>query len=325
MIDFDVALDAAGAENAADDSAIFVNQNSPTLGARVNDRSTVFLAWLHAKKVPGHSSPGQQLEVGVKAVFFLALFFGVMMGLGTTAALLSHEGAQPINAALFLAGTVGLQLAIISFVLVAYVARAVGFDFTPLTSWMKVLLRFMAGAISRLHGEQRTDIRLFLAKSGERSDRLAPFISLTILQLTQVFAIAFNLGILGSMLLVYLPFVELRFGWQSTYSFGPEAVFRITQAIAAPWSWISDSLALSIQQVNATQFARGQSAVSLDALSAHAWWPFLLCTVAFYGLIPRILAAVAMGVLLRWRLRRVRFEYPAANALWRRLRPLVDS
>lgn len=324
LIDFEVALDATHSMNAADDSAIFVNQISPALGVRANDRSTVFLAWLHARKVPRQSSTGRQLELGVKAVFVLALFFGVMMGLVTTAGLLSHENSDPINAAVFLAGTVGLQLAIIFLVLVANAAHAVGFDFTPLTSWMKVLVRLMAGAISRLNGEQRTELMLFLAKTGERSDRLAPFVSLTILQLTQVFAIAFNIGILGSMLLVYLPLFELRFGWQSTYSFGPEAVFRIIQGVAAPWSWISDSLSLSLQQINATQFARGQSSVSLDALSARAWWPFLLSTVAFYGLMPRVVAAVAINVLLRWRLRRVRFEYPAANALWRRLHSLND-
>ena len=128
------------------------------------------------------------------------------------------------------------------------------------------------------------------------------------------------------MLFVYLPFVELRFGWQSTYSFGADGVFRALQAIALPWSWISDSLAPSLPQVLATQFVRGQGAFTLDANAAHAWWPFLLCAVVVYGLMPRLLIAALLQVVLRLRLRRIAFTHPAANKLWRRLqRPLFSS
>ena len=245
LIDFEVALDRWDADDSAGVDA-FKSKIALAPDARTTNRSAVFLAWLKEQATPdGTATAGQQFERGVKAVLWLALFIGGLVGVGTTAGLLAHDSAQPINAALFLAGTVGLQIGMLLVALVAVVARAVGVDFSPLTSWMHALVRFSIGALNRLHGEQRAQAQFVLAKTGQLSSRLAPFISLQVLQLTQAFVIAFNLGILGSMLFVYLPFVELRFGWQSTYSFGADGVFRALQAIALPWSWISDSLAPS--------------------------------------------------------------------------------
>lgn len=326
LIDFEVALDKWDADDSAGVGA-FKSKIALAPDARTTNRSAIFLAWLKEQATPdGTATAGQQFERGVKAVLWLALFIGGLVGVGTTAGLLAHDSAQPINAALFLAGTVGLQIAMLLVALVAVIARAVGVDFSPLTSWMHALVRFSIGALNRLHGEQRAQARFLLAKTGQLSSRLAPFISLQVLQLTQAFVIAFNLGILGSMLFVYLPFVELRFGWQSTYSFGADGVFRALQAIALPWSWMSDSLAPSLPQVLATQFVRGQGAFTLDANAAHAWWPFLLCAVVVYGLMPRLLIAALLQSMLRLRLRHIAFTHPAANKLWRKLqRPLFSS
>ncbi len=326
LIDFEIALEKWDADDAAGRETP-KSQFALALGTRAHSRSEIFLAWLKAQATPDDSTTvGEQFERGIGAVFWLALLAGSLMGAGTTAGLLSHDSAQPINAALFLAGTVGLQFGLIILAFIAMAARAVGMDFAPLTSWMHVLVRFTAGALSRLNGEQQMDVRFLLAKTGQVSNRLSPFVSLQVLQLTQAFVIAFNLGILGSMLLVYLPFVELRFGWQSTYELGADSVFQALQAISAPWNWISDSLAPSMSQVLATQFVRGQSAWSLNASAAHAWWPFLLCAVAVYGLLPRLLIAALLKGLLRSHLRSVQFTHPAANKLWRKLQgPLVSS
>jgi hypothetical protein len=326
LIDFEVALEKWDTDDSADLDA-FKRKIALTPSARSNNRSAVFLAWLKEQtSQDGAATAGKQFERGVRAVFWLAMLTGGLMGVGTTAGLLSHDSAQPINAALFLAGTVGLQIGMILIALVAVIARAVGVDFSALSSWMQALVRFSAGALSRLNGEQRADARFLLAKSGQLSGRLGPFISLQVLQLTQALVVAFNLGILGSMLLIYLPFVELRFGWQSTYSFGADSVFRALQAVALPWRWMSESLAPSLPQVLATQFVRGQGAFTLEANAAHAWWPFLLCAVVVYGLIPRLVIAALLQGVLRSRLRRIAFTHPAANKLWRELqRPLFSS
>ncbi len=322
LIDFEIALEKFD-DSKSEDRSIFLKQIEPALGVRVNDRSAVFMAWLKVR-VPGEVTTGSQFQLGIRYAILLAVLFGGLTGVGTTAGLLANQSSYPINAASFLAVTVGLQLAVIAIVIAALMARKFGFNFSPLTSAMKGLVLLIARTLSLLNGEQRTEVRYFLAKTGEKSERLGPLIGLQLLQLTQAFAIAFNLAILGSMLFYYLPFSELRFGWQTTYMFLPATVSKFIQVIAVPWSWISDSLAPSMQQVLATQVARGQSSLSLDASSVHAWWPFLLCAVAFYGLLPRLIMVVTLEGMLRWRLRHMPFNHRQANALWRALQPVVE-
>ena len=314
LIDFEFALDAASVADPARDRALFVDRIAPALGDRASDRSAVFLAWLRASGKAGTPSAGALFERGRQAAWAVVVAIGLLLGSATAAGLVSHDGLQPINAPLFLAWTVGLQVGLVAAALMAAAARAMGFRFTTLRAWLETLVRLMAGLFSHLDGERRLAVRHQLARVSARSSQLAPFVGLALMKLTQSFAIAFNLGILASMLLAFLPFLELRFGWQSTYSLGPEAVYNATQAIAAPWSWISDALTPSRAQILATEFARGQSSLSLDPSAAHAWWPFLLCAVAFYGLTLRLIAAGLMGALLRWRLLHPSFTHPAANA-----------
>jgi hypothetical protein len=323
VIDFDAALDTVDSASAANDRAVFVDRIVPELGGSAGDRRAVFLAWLQARRAQGLAPVGRTYERVIRLVRVCAAAAGLLIGLATTAGLLSEAGSHPINAPMFLAVTVGTQLAVAVLVLAAMAARAAGADFTPVTSAMRALVQL---AFTRMSGDRRTALQHLAATLGDRSSRLAPLVGPQLLQLTQAFAIAFNVGILAAMLLVYLPFLDLRFGWQSTYSFGPAFIVHAVDTIAAPWRWISESLAPSHQQVLTTGFARGQSALALDAASAHAWWPFLLCAVAVYGLLPRlVVAAVAAGVL-RWRLRRLSFDHPAANALWRRLHgPMIVS
>jgi hypothetical protein len=326
LIDFEMELDKASPADANADRALFVKQTFREPGTRADDREAVFLAWLRARQEVGAPTAGELFQMGVNGVRFLAIIAGLLLGATTTAGLLSHESAQPVNALMFLAGTVGLQLGVIVLVLVTVALRAAGVQWASLRSWIEALVQMVARLFGLLKGERRNRVRELLARIEMRSDRVRPYIGLEVLQLTQDFAISFNLGILGAMALVYLPFTELRFGWQSTYSFGPDAVATAVRAIAAPWSWISDALVPSRDHVLATEFARGQSSLALDRSAARAWWPFLLCAVAFYGLGLRLLARMVLSAMLHLRLRRLPFEHPAAHALWRRLHgPLIVS
>ena len=324
LIDFEIELDKASSADA--DRALFVNQISGERGIQAGDREAVFLSWLRSRQVAGASTAGKLFQMGVTGVRLLAIFAGLLLGATTTAGLLSHESAQPVNALMFLAGTVGLQLGVIALVLVTAALRVAGVEWTSLRSCVEALVQMVARLFSPQEGERRNQVRELITKVEMRSNRLRLYVGLEVLKLTQDFAISFNLGILGAMTLVYLPFTELRFGWQSTYSYGPDAVATAVQAIAAPWSWISDALVPSRAHVLATEFARGQSSLALDRSAARAWWPFLLCAVAFYGLGLRLLARAILSAMLHWRLRRLPFEHPAAHALWRRLHgPLIVS
>lgn len=332
LIDFEAELQAGAPLSAAPDAAnrdhaIFVEQIQPRLGPCATHRPSVFLAWLEARRAASVSaSTGDVFERGVQAVRLLAVLVGLVAGAGLVAALLSRDGSQPVNALFFLVATVGVQWAVLAVVLVAALARAAGMHWSSLTAWTQALVALAGGALARLQGGRRNSLRMLLAQAQGSGGRLHRVVGLQLLQLTQAFAIAFNLGILGAMLLVYLPFTELRFGWQSTYSIGPEALHSAVQALAAPWHWVGEGLAPTREQILATEFARGQSALGLDRVAARAWWPFLLCAVAFYGLAWRCAAVLVLHALLRYRLAHPPVDHPAAHALWRRLQgTLVKS
>ena len=194
----------------------------------------------------------------------------------------------------------------------------------PLRDLLLVAVRGIGRMVDRLDGDRRSALRARWAAVDLRSASLAPLIGCEMLIVTQLFAMAFNVGLVGAMLFVYLPFVELRFGWQTTYSIGPDGVAAWVRIVSMPWSWIAPGLAPDASQVAATQFSRGQSATTLAATAAHAWWPFLVCAIVVYGFVVRAALAVTAYLVLRVRLARLAWTQPAAHALWRRLTgPLV--
>lgn len=295
--------------------------------APAHDRRTVFLSWVDFVRArSADASPGTVFDHGRRLVQALAVLAGLLLGGGLAGALLSRAGAEPINAPLFFGGAVGLQLGVLVVAVVAWPLRKARLRFGVLHDATLLLVGLVGRALSRLDGERRTALQARWAGLDFRSGVLAPLVGCQLLVVTQAFAVAFNVGLLAALLLVYLPFEELRFGWQSTYSVGANGVDRWVRVVSAPWTWMSGTLAPTPEQVASTRYTRGQRAETLPAAAAHAWWPFLVCAIAFYGLLLRALLAVAASVVLRYRLAHLRFASPAADALWRRLwGPLVTS
>ena len=292
---------------------------------RSDDRNVVFLAWLDAMRLHGaRPLPGASYERGRRVLRLLVAIVGLVAGAGLVGALLARSEIEPINALLFFGATVGVQLAFLLALVIAWMLRRLHVQIRPLQDlWLASLgaiARWSSRGMQALDGERRTALHAWHATFDVRSERLAPLVGCDVLIVAQSFAVAFNLGLLGAMLFVYLPFVELRFGWQSTYSFTAAGVDAWARLVASPWSWLGGSLIPTPEQVAATQFTRGQSAATLSAAAARAWWPFLIMAIAVYGLAIRLLIMAACAAVLRHRLGRLQFVSPQANALWRRLR-----
>jgi len=144
--------------------------------------------------------------------------------------------------------------------------------------------------------------------------------------LAQRFGIGFNLGLLFAMLALHLPLVDLRFGWQSTYPITAAQMHAAVQVVATPWRWVLPQAQPTAEQIAATRHGHGQRSDTLPPDAAHAWWPFLVLSVACYGLLPRGVLLLGMQALQRRRLAGLRFDHPEANALWRRLAgPVVHT
>lgn len=325
VVDFETLIQREPAVSEADVAA----WRSTIAGADARHRESraVFLDWLaFARSRDATVAPGTIYARGRRIVTLLVVVLGLASGVGLCGALLSHGDATPVNALLFFGATVGVQLGVLALVVLAGLLRTLGVRARPLQDLLLLAVGLCGRALAHVDGERRTALRARWAALDLHGGRLAPLLTCDLVVVTQSFAIAFNVGVLAAMLLVWLPFEELRFGWQSTYSFTSAGVHAWVDAVAAPWHWIAASLAPDAMQVDVTRYARGQRADTLPADAAHAWWPFLLMAVATYGLMLRTLLAVVAWALLRRRLARVDVATPAANALWRRLAgPLVTS
>lgn len=325
LIDFEITLDQQDSIDFEDERHRYPLLTGAALRDRSIDRPTAFLTWLSARQPHQGTTPGDHFERLLRLAAGLAIAVGLLTGFSVCAGLVVVDGmGHPINALRFLMFTSGLQVLMLGLALCLGLAVAFGWKSYHLSVAGRAALFVADTLLRRAPGEQRQDIRAAVYRVLNRSERLRPLIARELLRLTQAFAISFNMAILAAMLLWYLPFSDLVFGWESTYQSGTEWVAHVVHVVAWPWNWVSDSLVPSQLQIEASRYVRGQAAGSIDPASAHAWWPFLLCAVLVWGLLPRLLLATFARHSIKRRLRTLSFEDPASQALWRHLEgPLV--
>ena len=326
VIDFEHQL--AEATGGNEDRRFFESDIVPRLaGAAPDDRRAVFRAWLAARRArSGGHSVGVSYETSRRALQSAALVAGFVLGAALAGALLSQGSGEPINALLFFFWTVVMQGAVLVLALAGWALRRFGAPWAPLRGLVELLLSGASALMRRLPGERRERLRSTLATLKRQPDLHGSLLKWPALIVSQWFGVAFNLGLLFAMLFVHLPFAELRFGWQSTYPVSPAQVHRAVQAAATPWHWLVPGLQPTLAEIEATRYARGQNAQTLPSDAARAWWPFLVLSIACYGLLLRVLMLASASAMLHRRLARLAFDHPDANALWRRLRgPLVTA
>jgi hypothetical protein len=326
VIDFEHLL--ADQNDGVDDRRIFEAEIAPRLASNaLNDRRAVFRAWLEARRARLDSrSPGGSYDLGRRTLQAATLVVGFAVGATLAGALLAEDGGEPINALLFFVWTVGVQLFVLALALAAWVLRRAGAHWAPLRGMVELLLSGGAALLRRLPGERRDRLRAATAILKRRQALHGSLLQWPALIVLQLFALAFNLGILFAMLFIHLPFAELRFGWQSTYPVSAQQVHRAVEAVASPWRWLAPGVQPTLAEIEATRYARGQNAQTLPSAAARAWWPFLVLSITCYGLLLRGLMLAAAAAMLRRRLDRLAFDHPDANALWRRLSgPLVTA
>lgn len=328
VVDFEhfLAADAPGTshERQADDERI-----AQVLRDASGDRRPVFRAWLELQRErsSGATTPGRRLEQGLSLMATAAVVLGALLGASLAGAWMARAGDEPVNAPLFWAVTVGLQLLLLVISTGAWaLRRRLGAALGGLPGAMQALVVGAASAMRRLPGERRDALRAALARLATRQARHGGLLAAPAAALLQRFAVAFNAGLLLAMLALHLPLVDLRFGWQSTYPIDASQMHSTVQAVATPWRWAAPQAQPSRDEVAATRYARGQPAHSLPADASRSWWPFLALSIACYGLLLRAALWAALAAAQRRRLRALAFDAPEAHALWRRVSgPLVRA
>jgi uncharacterized protein DUF2868 len=312
------------------DREIFELKIRPKLASSaLQERRAIFKAWLNTRRAEARSRlPGQYFSGAWQTLLWLGAFIGVALGGSVTVALLHYKGAEPVNVAVFLGATVGVQLLILAAVALAWLLRrAIGdADGGHPLRWLVAALLWSFGAtLQRLPGEQRERLRAAFATIGHKREIYGSLAVWPLLIVTQVFAVSYNTGILAT-LLAHVAATDLAFGWQSTLHASPEQVHRLVCAISAPWAWLVPNAHPTFEQIVGSRFQYSAGLTPLSSAAMASWWPFLCYAVVCYGLLPRAALLVLAGAKLRRALRSLAFDEHDCNALFRRLTgPLVEA
>lgn len=145
---------------------------------------------------------------------------------------------------------------------------------------------------------------------------------------SQAAGLTFGVGALIATL-TYVAFTDLAFGWSTTLEVDARQVHGVLAAFATPWASLWPDANPSLQLVEATRFFRvdAQNRVPVeDAIRLGGWWPYLVMSIGFYVVLPRM--CVFFGVR-RWLASEVGEAMgltPGVERLMTRLKtPLVES
>ncbi len=278
--------------------------------------------------------PGTAYSETIALLRVIAAILGGLSGAALVWGLFSYQGRQPINVFTCLWVLVAPQILLLLFLFVSRVFIRFGFidSFRRIPSVLAALSRRLILRIIRIFSTKTTAdtqqrIRSAVGLLGQTRTVYGSVFYWPFFLTAQLFGIMFNLGILSAML-IRVTITDLAFGWQSTLRLDPETVYNIVRAISTPWTWlVSPPIAHpTLTQIAGSKMVLKEGIYRLATQDLIAWWPFLLFTVAFYGLMPRLVLA-----FLGWRGKRraldaLEFNHTACDRLVQRMQtPRVET
>ncbi len=345
VLDFDYAVERAeesGLELDSSHRKVFL----AFLAARKRemadslDRRRVFRFWLEAQRnqaPPSTIWPGALFCRGktllTRAFIVVAVFAGAL----SSAGLLHYDGIQPVNVFGFLFFLLGGQLLLLSASFASMILRPLGLlsmetgIIAPVIYrlWKQIAAGMQKDVLRRSSGEARLRIAAFLGSLGKKHSRYRPLLAGLVAGLAQTFGVWFNIAAVASTLLL-ISFSDRAFGWQSSLNLSAESVHRATRVVAHPWSSFYPAGSPSVLQIEGSRIRLKDGIRSLANENLVAWWPFLVCSLLVYGLLPRLLLWLVAWGIIRRQLGKIGFDSLRCDWLWesmirRQLRTAVDE
>src|SRR2546422_7138393 len=309
-----IDLEAQLARDREADLAVLETRDRALLaGAPGASRRTLLERWLQSLREtePGQLHPGRAVVGVLRGIRAALVVAGLVLGWTTAAALLRYTGDRPVNVWDFLLVFVGLQLLLLALLLASFLLPVASLG-TPLLGLFRGLVAAVYPSLAaRASGSTGARLETWRALWHRLRSRrslyhhVEPWI---LLGLTQTFGVAFNVGaILGCLRLIV--FSDIAFSWSTTLlQLDAPRFHGLVHALAAPFAWVWPDADPSRALVEATRYSRleGSYVLSGAGRAAHpelvgGWWPFLLASLAFYGLLPRCLT-LSIAALRRSRL-----------------------
>ena len=185
------------------------------------------------------------------------MLVGLVLGWLSIAGVLGIDGSRPVNVWHFLLLFVVLQGILLGVLLVS-VVLGIGRGKTDLGPFLEVVAGLVR-RVARWTTRRSRVLRQWEALAGRLQVRRSLYSHLQpwlLLELTQSFGVAFNLGAVSGAL-GYLLFTDIAFYWSTTLTWlSPERFHGMASALASPWSTIFPDSVPSLSLVKATQYSR---------------------------------------------------------------------
>ncbi len=262
--------------------------------------------------VPGGEPAGSRVAALARMVVWLLLGGGFLAGALLGAVAFDYDGRHPVNLLMLLGLLVGVPLLLLALTLLLLVAGRVP-GLATLRAGMGALnpARWAGAWLDRVAG-----LELYGGFAGTGS----AFARWQLVAFSQWFALGYFAGVLltGAVLVTV---TDLAFGWSSTLELDARTVHELFALLAVPWQgwlpWAVPDLAL----VEASRFYRLETdpVAKVEAMRLGGWWPFVLLTILFWGLLPRLVLLLVAQRRLARALRAMLCEDPEVVALLDRL------
>jgi hypothetical protein len=285
------------------------------------------LAWLGRvhEDVDGWNTAAVQ-----RTVTFMLFLTGIVAGSLTALAAFFYDGSGRVNVISVIAIFVGIQgLFLLAFAIAslpsAVVARLPGVD--GLVEAARLLSPGRLGTMASriLPSEHRASMKILLGRARSHRALFADVTKWLVLGWSQSMAVAFNLAAIATAFSLVV-FTDLAFGWATTLQATPETIHRIAVWLAVPWRDLLPVAVPSIELIEVSRYFRlesGHPSSMQDVSELGGWWPFVLCCMLVYGLVPRVLAYLLTAWRLRTACARAMLLTPGVDALLDRLNAVV--
>gem|GEM_PF-2145475 len=254
----------------------------------------------------GRGAP-RQLRLAWQALLWIAPALGVLLGAGFVAATLPTDGGRTVN--LFAVLAEGVLVPTLFGIVTATLALGGGGRLAS-AHWAAWLL----GAMQRPALD--TTLGRLAGRTLRRSGVAGPL--LTGLSHRVWIGLLVGFVLLGGW---RLTFEDHRFSWGSTGPLTAEAVETTWAVLAAPVAWLPgvdapDATQVAVSEWDSlrSEYAESSGDAQTDEALRKGWYGLVLAAIAFWGLLPRLLAAGWGEVAVRRGIRRA-LESPGHAAV----------
>lgn len=278
--------------------------------------------------------PGDIFSDTMRITRVLIAVVAIVFGAGLTWSLLTYTGRAPVNVFTCLWVLVVPQLLLLLFLAASAalsrmrVIESFRMVYPVLTAIMTGMLRRTGRFVEkRIDAGTATRIATTYALLGKTRTIYGSVFFWPVFLTAQMTGVFYNAGILSALFLK-VAITDLAFGWQTTLQLSPESVLRFVETAAFPWSWLFSPPAAhpTLAQIAGSQMILKDGIFHLATGDLAAWWPFILLTIAFYGLLPRLLLSCA-GLVMKYRaIGSIDFNHAACDRLvMRMMMPRVNT